>query len=131
MPSGLIKPERQDRASRVHAIKRRPQTANCLLDRCEEIRAPSDDPSDLPLQTEDCFGEFSGRTNRRLPSPSGEQTIAFAAEWAQPAVAHSERDPQMASTVRAAIPQHFCVRRADDLLCQPSFRPYVGVAPCR
>ena len=76
------------------------------------------------------MGELSGRMNRRLPSPSGEQTIAFAAEWTQPAVAHSERDPQMASTAGAAIPQHFCVRRADDPFRQPPFRPYVGVAPC-
>ncbi len=95
------------------------------------IRAPSDDTPGLPLQTEDCIGEFSGRTNRHLPSPFGEQSIAFAAEWAQPAVAHSERDPQMASTAGAAIPRHFCVRRADDLFRQPPFRPYAGVAPCR
>ena len=131
MPSGLIEPQRQDRAGRVHAIKRRPRGSNCLLERREKIRAPSDDPSGLPLQTEDCFGEFGGRTNRRRPSPSGELTIAFTAEWAQPAVAYSERDPQMASTAGAAIPQHFCVRRADDLFRQPPFRPYVGVAPCR
>jgi len=131
MPSGLVDPERQDRAGRVYAIKRRPQSANFLLERCAKIRARSDDPSGLPLQTGDCFGEFGGRTNRRRPSPSGELTIAFTAEWAQPAVAYSERDPQMASTAGAAIPQHFCVRRADDLFRQPPFRPYVGVAPCR
>jgi hypothetical protein len=128
MPTGLIEPERQDGAGRVHTIKRRPQSANCLLELRAKIRAPPYDPFCLPLKGEDSFGEFGGRTNRWPPSPSGEWTIAFTAEWAQPAVAHSKRDPQMASTAGAAIQQHFCVRRADNLFRQPPFRPHVAIA---
>jgi hypothetical protein len=106
MPSHLIKPERQYRPGRTSPIKRCPQSADCILKTSATVRTTVHKQFRLPLKSQYTVRKICVRPIRLLPSPAGEQTIAFTAEWPQPAMTHPERNPQMATTIGASIPKH-------------------------
>jgi len=82
----------------------------------------------MALELENSSSETRLQRVLCLPSPTGQNGVALAAEGTQQAIKHAKGKPQVTATSGAAILEHGPVRRASHALRQSPMPPQIGIA---
>jgi|TARA_R100000322_G_scaffold82146_1_gene51373 hypothetical protein len=99
-----------------------------MLESIKTAGATYYDSADLALGLENVCSKICLQRVLCLPSPTGQNGIALAAEGTQQAIQHAKGKPQVTATRRAAIQKHGPVFRANHLLRQSPILPKIGIA---